>query len=44
MNQIAMTPIYEIEKAIERATNGLDSGSIVRSLVEDATGRLLGRV
>jgi hypothetical protein len=41
---IAMTPLYEIEKAIERATKSLDAGAIVRSLVEDAAGRLLGKV
>ena len=41
---IAMTPLYEIEKAIDRATRGIDAAAIVRSLVEDATGRLLGRV
>jgi hypothetical protein len=41
---IAMTPIYEIEKAIERATRVIDAGAIVRSLVEDANGRLLRKV
>jgi hypothetical protein len=41
---IAITPIYEIEKAIERATMILDPTAIVRSFVEDATRRLLGRV
>ena len=41
---IAMTPIYEIEKAIERATRGFDTAAMVRMLVEGATGRLLGKV
>jgi hypothetical protein len=41
---IGMTPIYEIEKAIERATRALDPAEISRSLISGATDRLLGRV
>jgi hypothetical protein len=41
---IPFTPLYEIVKAIERATKGLDPTAIVRSLAEEATCRLLGRV
>jgi hypothetical protein len=39
---IPYTPLYEIEKAIERATRNVDPAAIVRSLVADATGRLTG--
>jgi hypothetical protein len=41
---IAMTPIYEIEKAIERATRGFDTEAIVRELVANATGRMMRKV
>jgi hypothetical protein len=41
---IPMTPLYEIENAIERATKGFDTAGIVRTLVEDATYQLLGRI
>jgi hypothetical protein len=44
MPVIPMTPLYEIEKAIERATGGFDTATMVRSLIEDATGRMLGKV
>ena len=44
MPPIPFTPIYEIEKAIERATRGFDTAAMVRSLVENAAVRMLGKV
>jgi hypothetical protein len=44
MSVIPRTPLYETEKAIERATRGFDTAAMVRSLVEDTTGRILGKV
>jgi hypothetical protein len=41
---IAFTPLYEIEKAIERATRNVDAGAIVRALVAEASERVIGRI